>query len=151
MRQKSGTLLPHLKTSPSLFRQWVCTVLPVQWVMTENDALSIVGHPVIQRPMCSSSPAFWVFCVDYFVSKTHVIKMARFWSVSHGIKITEKNFDREIPWMSVNMKLQRRWIDRWGHFGWTNWILALYFSDRASWYQSISYNQLDAHMFYFVI
>jgi nitrous oxide reductase accessory protein NosL len=30
-------------------------------------------------------------------------------------------------------------------------FISLYFSDRASWYQSICYNQLDAHMFYFVI
>jgi hypothetical protein len=32
-----------------------------------------------------------------------------------------------------------------------NSFLSLYFSDRASWYQSIFYYQLDAHMFYFVI
>jgi hypothetical protein len=34
---------------------------------------------------------------------------------------------------------------------WTTSSVSLYFSDRASWYQSICYNQLDAHMFYFVI
>jgi hypothetical protein len=47
--------------------------------------------------------------------------------------------------------------DRWpGMALWSDTYIkhtsvSLYFSDRASWYQSICYNQLDAHMFYFII